>query len=241
MLGNSNSTSPTVISDHPDLPLPVALTRLRRARRLRLRVDHDRGLLKLTIPWRMATGTALAWAAEQREWVDRQLVAAPPARPFAIDCSFPLEGREIVVRHDPQQRRSLALQDGELVVGGPLPGLAQRVERWCRARARDRLSEQTAALAATAGVDVRSVSVGDPVSRWGSCSSSGAIRYSWRLILAPPDVLRFVVAHEVAHRLHMDHSPAFKEAEERLFGAPVAAARLELRRLGPSLRAVGRD
>lgn len=131
-------------------------------------------------------------------------------------------------------------EEGSLAVGGPAESLGPSIERWLKALARTRLSEECARIAGEAGVSIRSVSIGDPVSRWGSCSSSGSIRFSWRLILAPPEVLRFVVAHEVAHRLHMDHSPAFKAAEERLFGGPVALARSELRRLGPSLRAVGR-
>lgn len=227
-------------SSHPDLPLPVAVTRMRRARRLRLRVDHDRGVLRLTIPWRASAATALAWAAKQREWIERQLATAPLPAPFADGARLPLEGGEVVIRHDAGARRGVVLHEGELTVGGPAESLAASVERWLRARARARLSEETARVAADAGVTVRGVSVGDPVSRWGSCSSSGTIRYSWRLILAPPNVLRFVVAHEVAHRLHMDHSPAFKAAEARLFGGPVAPARLELRRLGPSLRAIGR-
>lgn len=240
MPANSNSISPIVISEHPDLPLPVAVTRMRRARRLRLRIDHDRRLLRLTIPWRASAPKALAWAAEQRAWIDQQLEAAPVGRPFADAATIPLEGRDIVIRHVPTARRGVTVADHELRVGGPAGSLAPSVESYLRKLARERLSAATASIASAAGVTVRSVSVGDPVSRWGSCSSSGAIRYSWRLILAPPEVLRFVVAHEVAHRLHMDHSPAFKAAEARLFGDPVAAARSELRRLGPSLRAVGR-
>lgn len=229
-----------MISEHPGLPLPVALTRLRRARRLRLRVDHDRGLLKLTVPWRTPARAALDWAAEQRDWVQQQLSKAPPVLPFADGALIPVEGRELRVRHLPEARRGVTLAGDELQVGGPESSLAASVERWLRALARSRLSEETAVVATQAGVSIRSVRVGDPVSRWGSCSSSGTLNYSWRLILAPPHVLRFVVAHEVAHRLHMDHSPAFKAAEERLFGGPVAEARSELRRLGPSLRAVGR-
>lgn len=230
-----------MISEHPGLPLPVALIRMRRARRLRLRVDHDRGLLRLTIPWRTSAGSALEWAVQQRSWVDRQLSAAPARRPFVAGMAIPLEGGDVIIRGLPGARRGVALVDGTLEVGGPAESLGASVERWLRARARQRLSAETAAVAAAAGVSIRSVSIGDPVSRWGSCSSSGAIRFNWRLILAPPDVLRFVVAHEVAHRLHMDHSPAFKAAEERLFGGPVAGARSELRRLGPALRAVGRN
>jgi len=215
---------------------------MRRARRLRLRVDHQRGLLRLTIPWRTSAKAALSWVAEQRDWIDRQLSAAPPACPFADGAAIPLGGTDVTLRHRPDARRGVVLDGGELLVGGPAQSIAASVERWLRARAREQLSLETARMASLAGVSVKAVSVGDPVSRWGSCSSSGTIRYSWRLILAPPTVLRFVVAHEVAHRLHMDHSPAFKAAEERLFGEPVAAARSELRRLGPSLRlrAVGR-
>ena len=91
-----------------------------------------------------------------------------------------------------------------------------------------------------AGVSVKRVSIGDADTRWGSCSASGSIRYNWRLILAPPDVRRWVVAHEVAHRLHMNHGPAFKALEAELFDGDVAAARSLLRRLGPRLKRVGR-
>lgn len=193
------------------------------------------------MPWRHSARAALDWVAGQRPWIERQLAAAPAGLPLRPGCHVPYEGSERVIVHDPAARRGVRLDGDRLMVGGPLGSVTAAVERWLRAQARERLSEETAAFAAKAGVTVRSVSVGDPVSRWGSCSSSGAIRFSWRLILAPPEVLRFVVAHEVAHRLHMDHSPAFKAAEERLFGGPVAAARSELRRLSPSLRAVGRD
>ncbi len=193
------------------------------------------------MPWRGSTQRAIDWVAGQRAWIDRQLGAAPPSSPYADGALIPFEGRPLTIRHVPTRRRGVMLDGDALIVGGPAESLGGAVERWLKAQARDRLSAETARIAATAGVSVRSVSIGDAASRWGSCSSSGAIRYSWRLVLAPPEVLRFVVAHEVAHRLHMDHSPAFKAAEQRLFGGPVMAARLELRRLGPSLRAVGRN
>ena len=206
-----------------------------------MRVDHDARLLKLTMPWRHSARAALEWVAGQRPWIDRQLAAAPAGAPLREGATVAVEGVPLTIVNHPAARRGVRIDGAALVVGGPTESVPAAVERWLRVLARKRLSAETARVAAAAGVTVRSVSVGDAASRWGSCSSSGAIRFSWRLILAPPEVLRFVVAHEVAHRLHMDHSPAFKAAEERLFGGPVAAARSELRRLGPSLRAVGRN
>ena len=106
--------------------------------------------------------------------------------------------------------------------------------------ARGRLSDATADAARRAGVSVRSVSVGDAGSRWGSCSASGALRYSWRIILAPPHLLSWLVAHEVAHRRHMNHGPEFRALETELYGANVTMARAELRALGPRLKRIGR-
>jgi predicted metal-dependent hydrolase len=230
----------TAIFEHPDLPLPVALVRHHAARRLRLRVDHERRQLRLTMPRRGSAQAALRWAAEQRAWVEGQLAGAPAQAPFHDGAVFPLEGRAFVIRAI-SGRRTIVLAGDELHVGGPPEALTRAVLRWLHRRALDTLSAETSAIAATAGVTVASVAIGDAASRWGSCSSSGAIRYSWRLILAPPECRRFVVAHEVAHRLHMDHSPAFRAAEERLFGGPVAPARALLREVGPALRLVGRS
>ena len=81
--------------------------------------------------------------------------------------------------------------------------------RWLKAQALARLETETRDLAAKAEVQVKRVGVGDPSSRWGSCSSSGTIRYSWRLIMAPEFVRRATVAHEVAHLVHMNHGPDF--------------------------------
>ena len=230
----------TAIFDVAGLPLPVALVRHHAARRLRLRVDHERRQLRLTIPPRGSARAALRWAGEQRAWVEAQLARAPTGVGFGDGAVIPFRGGRLAIRAV-GGRRKVELVGDELLVGGPIEAIGRAVERWARRAAADQLSAATAEIAQAAGVAVRSVTVGDAASRWGSCSGTGAIRYSWRLILAPPECLRFVVAHEVAHRLHMDHSAAFRAAEERLFGGPVAPARGLLRELGPTLRLVGRD
>ncbi len=226
--------------DVPGLPLPVALKPMRQARRLRLRVDHESGVLRLTLPWRYSRKKALAWVGEQSEWVARQLARAPAMRPFVNGVTVPFRGGELVLVWAEGERRGVRLDGDRLIVGGPQASFARAVERWLKAEALAVMSTLTQEIAAREGIAVRAVAVGDPVSRWGSCSSDGSIRFSWRLILAPPEALRFVVAHEVAHRLHMDHSADFKAAEARLFGGPTAFARGALRRVGPELRGVGR-
>src|SRR3546814_8978869 len=96
----------------------------------------------------------------------------------------------------------------------PAEGLHGRVERWLRRRALEVLSEESRAYAEKAGKPVAGVRLGDPKGRWGSCTSGGRIAYSWRLVMAPPWVRQSVVAHEVAHLVHLNHSPAFHRSEE---------------------------
>jgi predicted metal-dependent hydrolase len=222
------------------LAWPLELRPHPRARAMRLRLDEARERLVLTFPRRLSRRTVLDWALGQGEWVDRQLAQIQPGEPFAPGSTIPLEGRATKLQWMASLPRNPALVDGTLRCGGPEAAFAGRIERYLRAEARRRLSEATGATAEKAGVSVKSVAVGNASSRWGSCSSDGSIRYNWRLILAPPHLLSWVVAHEVAHRRHMDHGPAFKALEAELYGGDVAAARAELRALGPRLKRVGR-
>jgi hypothetical protein len=222
------------------LPLPVEIRPLRNARRLRLRFDESSGTLKLTCPWRTSRRAALAWALDQRDWIETQLARAEPGEPFEPGATIPLEGEDVRLVWDPSARRTPALIDGELRCGGPDEGFARRIELFLKRRALETMSRDAAEYAAAADASVRSVSVGDAGTRWGSCSSQGKIRLSWRLILAPPAVRRFVVAHEVAHLRHLDHSAKFKALEARLYGPGLAEAKALLRRVGPRLKRIGR-
>ena len=220
--------------------MPLTLRVHPRARRMLLRFDDKRGGLTLTVPPRTSRRAALAWAAGQRAWVETQLARRPAAIPLIPGAVVPLEGEEVRLIWVEGASRTVVRSAEALRCGGPLEGFAVRIEAWLKRLARDILSHETAQIAAKAGVKVTAVSVGDADSRWGSCSASGAIRYSWRLILAPPAARRFVVAHEVAHRVHMDHGPGFKRLEAELNGGGVIAARGLLRRVGPVIRRVGR-
>lgn len=207
---------------------------------MRLAVDPRDGRVKLTLPPRASLKKAMAWAEAHRDWIAAQQSRLPGSRPFAPGASVPLEGRDLTIIWNAAGPRTPRLAGDELHCGGAAETLARRVERWLRAHALDRLSAETAEYAGRAGVTVTRVSIGDPKGRWGSCASSGAIRYSWRLILAPPAVRRATVAHEVAHRVHMNHSPAFHRVVATLFEGDPEAARQWLRVNGAALHWVGR-
>ena len=222
------------------LPLPIEIRPMRNARRLRLRFDEASGTLKLTCPWRTSRRSALKWALDQREWIDAQLAKREPGEPFEPGTTIPLEGQDVRLVWDQAARRTPLQVGGELRCGGPREGFARRIELFIRRRALEVMSYEVADYAAAAGVAAAGVRVGDAGTRWGSCSSQGRIRLSWRLILAPPAARRYVVAHEVAHLLHLDHSARFKALEARLYGPGLGEAKALLRRAGPRLRRFGR-
>ncbi len=222
------------------LPVPIEIRPLRSARRLRLRFDDSSGTLKLTCPWRTSRRSALAWALDQLEWIETQLARALPNEPFASGAVVPIEGRDARIVWSKQAPRTPVLVGGELRCGGPEEGLSRRVETFLKKLALQTMSREVAEYSAIAGVSAKSVSVGDAGSRWGSCSSGGGIRLSWRLILAPPQTRRYVVAHEVAHLKHLNHGSEFKALEASLFGPGLSEAKAILRREGPRLRRIGR-
>jgi predicted metal-dependent hydrolase len=222
------------------LPVPLEIRPVRGARRLRLRFDDARQILKLTCPARTSRRAALQWALDQREWVEREVARALPAEPFVPGATIPVEGAETRLVWSEAAPRTSTLEAGELRCGGPREAFARRIESFLKRRAVDTMSREVAEYAQIAGTSARAVSVGDAATRWGSCSSSGGIRLSWRLILAPPAVRRYVVAHEVAHLVHLHHGPEFKALEARLFGFGVAEAKGLLRAWGPRLRRLGR-
>jgi len=197
---------------------PITIRRHARARRMRLSVDPRHGRVLLTIPTRASERRALAWAAEQKAWIEARLAEMPPAQPLEPGSLIPLYGEPHVLVWQNDASRTVRREPGRLLTGGPVELLAARMLRWLRTHASELLERETREFAAKANVSISRIGVGDPVSRWGSCSSSGAIRYSWRLILAPEWVRRATVAHEVAHRVHLDHSPAFHALVKKLLG-----------------------
>ncbi|WP_443019778.1 M48 family metallopeptidase [Sphingobium sp. CAP-1] len=215
--------------------MPVRVRRSARARAFRLTIDSARGELRLSLPARANLKKALGWAQDHEAWVRAQMAQQPAVTRLEDGAVFPLEGREVRICWVAGATRTIRLEGDRLLLGGAAESVGARVERWLVARARAVLEMESHAIARDHGLIVASVGVGDTRSRWGSCAASGAIRYSWRLILAPPEVRRATVAHELAHLLHMDHSPAFHAAHRRIHGADPRPARTWLRTHGAGL------
>lgn len=220
---------------------PFQIVRNARAKRARLTFDPASGRARLVLPARAALKPALAWARGKADWIAEQRALMPQALPFEPGMVIEVADERLELCWRPGPRRALVRDGGVLSAEGPPETLPRRVEAWLRRSALDLLTRETVEFAEKAGVTVEAVAVGDPRGRWGSCSARGAIRYSWRLILAPGFVRRATVAHEVAHRVHMHHGPAFHSAVAELLGADPGPARAWLRREGARLHKVGRS
>ncbi len=192
-------------------PVAVALRRSGRARRLSLRVSGD-GRVTLTFPPRVPLREALAFLESREGWVRGHLagVGAPLVPGFGD--LVPFEGGALLLRPAPGPR---ILRDGDALLVPP-DRMPARLGAWLRVQARGRLIAAADRHAAALGVGYAALALRDPRSRWGSCSAGGRLMFSWRLVMAPPPVLDYVAAHEVAHLVHLDHSPAFWGVVRRL-------------------------
>ena len=188
-------------------PVEITLRNSARARRLSLRVSGLDGRVTLSVPRGVGRAEAMAFAEEKSGWIRRQRAACPePVRP-GLGGSILFEGRPVEIVAG--AGRCAALRGGRLTVPPRPDRVAARIRAFLMLAARERLHERSHHHAGRIGHRVAGISLRDTRSRWGSCSHKGALMYSWRLIMAPRDVLDYVAAHEVAHLAEMNHGPAF--------------------------------
>lgn len=225
--------------------IPVRLRRHARARRFVLRFDQAACALALTLPPGASRDDALAFAERQGPWLRRRLAALPEPVPFAPGERIPLRGQMHEIRHAPGVRGVVRIDpagrpDGPLIhVAGEADHLPRRLGDWLKGEARRDLAERVAHHAGRMGLNPRRIAVRDQTTRWGSCSSTGVLSFSWRLILAPGEVLDYVAAHEVAHLAEMNHGPRFWALVQQAV-PEMEAKRRWLRRHGSGLHRYGR-
>ncbi|MGV6850538.1 MAG: M48 family metallopeptidase [Marinibacterium sp.] len=211
-------------------PIAVLLRRSGRARRISLRVSQLDGRVTLTLPDTVSEAEALDFAASKADWVRGHLANRDDDILVADGAGIPVEGRVRVIRTE--RRRGVLIEPDGLVVPQDRPGA--RLRAFLQAMARDRLAEASDRYAGDLGRKYTRMTLRDTRSRWGSCSGNGGLMFSWRLILAPPEVLQYVAAHEVAHLQEMNHSSAFWDLVHRLYG-PNQTERRWLREHGAGL------
>ena len=215
-----------------DPPIPLILRRSARAKRISLRISQLDGRVTLTLPKRLAQREALAFAASKEDWIRKHLAARGEDVAVGLGTELPLGGQ--MVRVIAGQGRSIQLGVAEVGVPGAADRVGKRLGAYLKEVARDRLASACDDYAALLGKSYTRITMRDTRSRWGSCTSDGALMFSWRLIMAPPEVLDYVAAHEVAHLAEMNHSPAFWAGVERIYG-PYKEARGWLRQHGNGL------
>ena len=216
----------------------VAIRRSSRARRIQIRVAPVGGKVELVLPPGATRAEGLAFLETKRGWIAERTANALSRVPFADGTVFPFLGREITIRLVASPRPGIRREGSTLNVGGRPQDLPQAVEGWLRRAARSEIEPLVEEKAARLGAPHGRIAIRDTTSRWGSCSARGNLGFSWRLVLAPPEVLDYVVAHEVAHLAEHNHGKRFWVHVARLCEHP-DAARSWLRRNGAALHRYG--
>jgi len=198
----------------------VRLRRNRSARRYTLRIHAATREVLLTMPLRGSLADAKAFAQRNGGWIATRLGRLPEAAPFVDGAIVPLRGRPHRIVHRPGARGTVWTEtvDGEALVcvAGGLPHIPRRVADYLKREARRDFDAASRRYARALGAAVARVTVRDTSSRWGSCSATGALSFSWRLILAPPHVLDYLAAHEAAHLVELSHAPRFWRIVRRI-------------------------
>lgn len=219
-------------------PVAIAVRRSERARRYTLKLPAASAHPILVIPAHGSLERGLSFARSQSGWLRERIRRRPDHVDFEDGAEIPLRGETHLVRATGLLRGGVRLVDGEpmprIEVAGDAEHLARRLTEWLKLEARRDLEPAVRNHANRLGVRPKRIAIRDQSSRWGSCSTNGTLSFSWRLVLAPPMVLDYLAAHEVAHMVEMNHSRQFWRTLESI--APhTGAAEAWLKRHGASL------
>lgn len=222
--------------------IPIVLRRHKTARRLTLRLAPDGSEVRITLPQWAHSNEALAFAHARNDWLAQQRACIPRKQKPAPGASLAFRGQAVGIDWNEVHSRRPRLDDGLLKIGGPLEGLENRLRRWLEREALQAVEGDLAFYCKRADLDPVPVGLSRAQKRWGSCSDGGQsgarrIRINWRLIQAPDFVRRSVVAHEVAHLVHFDHSPAFHKLLDAIFEGDIKTADRWLKEKGRTLYA----
>ena len=220
--------------------VPLIVRAHPRARRIALKIDHAGDAVEMVLPRRCSRSEALRFLEASRGWIDARLAKLPPRILFTdgalvpvMDVPHPIRAMGAIRGKGPAW-----IEGGEIRISGDPAFLSRRTRDFLRGLAKRELAARAEKMALHVERKVKHVTVRDTVSRWGSCAKGGNLSFSWRLIFAPEAVIDYVVAHEVAHLVEMNHSPRFWRIVEKLHPGAKAERlwlnrnRLRLMRIG---------
>lgn len=205
-----------VVLESEGVAVTLAVRRNARARRVSLRADPAENHIVLVLPGRASLAAGMRFAHTQAGWIRSRLARMPASTPIDPGLRFEIEGRALTLAHDAGFRGPPRFDGDVLTIGGDRDFLARRLRDWLKRRARETLRAHAERHAASISRPIAALRIVDTRSRWGSCAPGGRLSLSWRLLLAPPPVTDYVVAHEVAHILHPHHRPVFWQLVDRL-------------------------
>ncbi len=226
------------------LPLPgggeveIRVRRSPRARRILLHVGAVAGDVELVLPRWASRTEGMSFAKSKTRWIERRLGQVLTPIEFNHGTPLAILGKTLRIDFRAGGRGGIARNGAALIVTGKDLHLSRRVKTWLRAEAAREIADRVGAKARSIGRRERRIVIRDPRTRWGSCSPEGSLSFSWRLVLAPERVLDYVVAHEVAHLVHLHHGKRFWQLVDRLCD-DAGSARAWLRSNGGELHRYG--
>ena len=217
--------------------VPIALRRHPTAKRLTLRLAPDGSEVRITLPQWARSAEAIAFAHTRRDWLAEQYARVPRREVPGPGSAILYRGESVAIAWEEKAPRRPALAEGKVQLGGPRDGLEGRLKRWLEREALALFERDMHDYTGAASLGPVPVALSRAQKRWGSCSDKKRIRINWRLVQAPDFVRRSVVAHEVAHLVHFDHSPAFHALLGGIYEGDITHADAWLKENGRSLYA----
>ncbi len=199
-----------------EIDFPIKVIKSSKCKRLTLRIDIKKRIPVMTIPKFCSSKKAINFAISNQEWIEKSLNQLPQAKPFEDGDKFCFLGNIITIKHSPEQKAGVFIKNNILYVSGEAEFLSRRVKDFIKKQAQTHLLELSRTMAKKIDCEVKRVAIKDTKSRWGSCSSLNNINYNWRIVLAPIEVINYLVAHEVSHLKHKNHHTEFWQCVKNL-------------------------
>lgn len=188
---------------------PISIRRSKRAQRIAIRIGASNRLPELVLPPGVSENDGISFLLSKQDWLLKRVDDMPGGIPFVDGVRIPICNVVHTAHHAPAGRRGVWRKDTDIFVSGTANHFARRLTDWLRREARGSLATAAKEKAKQIGRPIKRITIRDQHSRWGSCSYDGSLSFNWRLILAPPEILDYVAAHEAAHLVEMNHSKAF--------------------------------